>query len=70
MENNNSFKNTIVIALAITIIASVFISGCTYLVRNNNDNYYKTMEECIQKNGSFIPLAKGSSSSICFRSDK
>jgi hypothetical protein len=46
------------------IVVVAGVSGCTYTVTQSNDQYYRTMQQCIDQKGTFVP-GKGNSEAAC-----
>lgn len=60
-------KATIAIALATVLLGGGFVTGCTYVVTENNRQYYETMRQCVESGGSFVPTRGDNSSAACIR---
>lgn len=58
-------KELAIICLCILGVAASGIGGCTYLAAENNRQYYTTMEQCIQRGGTFVPTRGDASSAAC-----
>ena len=60
-------KQMVFFVTAITLVLLSFISGCTYVVTENNRRYYETMQQCTANGGSFIPSKGDNSSAVCIQ---
>ena len=58
-------KGIISVALVCSLVGISGIGGCTYLVRQNNENFYDVMRQCITAGGTFVPTAGGHSNAAC-----
>jgi hypothetical protein len=62
MSDNASFSFT---AAAVLLVVCLGITGCTYMLIDNNRMYYDTMSRCIEQGGTFIPTRTNSSEAAC-----
>jgi hypothetical protein len=62
-------KQVVVIALSVIIVSCSAISGCTYVISEDNRLYAKTMEKCIESGGNFVPNNNGTVST-CIKMNK
>jgi len=60
-------KNTIIVCITLVAVIAGGIGGCTYIVTENNRQYYDTMRQCIDGGGTFVPTNFNSSSAACLR---
>jgi hypothetical protein len=60
-------KNTIIVCITLVAVIASGIGGCTYIVTENNRQYYDTMRQCIDGGGTFVPTTVNSSSAACLR---
>jgi hypothetical protein len=65
--DTKELANTAIIGLCILGVAASGIGGCTYLVAENNRQYYETMTQCISSGGNFVPTKGDGSSAVCIR---
>ena len=58
-QNTNTIDrellHTAIVATTIMLTAVLLISGCIYVVSQNNQAYYDTMRQCLESGGSFVP---------------
>ena len=55
----------VLIGLALVALAGGGIAGCTYVVGENNRQYYDAMHRCMEGGGTWIPVSTGGSSAAC-----
>lgn len=51
-------------AFVVAVVSAFFLIGLMYNVRWSNDQYYATMNHCIEVGGSWIPGPQGTASCI------
>jgi hypothetical protein len=65
MTRDNSLNVAAALVALVTILG---MSGCTYMIMENNRMYYDSMNVCIQNSGTFVPTRGGSSEAVCVMS--
>lgn len=60
-------KGVIIVAIATVLLGTSFVGGCTYVVTENNRQYYATMQQCVESGGTFVPTRGDNSSAACIR---
>ena len=61
----DSLKGVLLVCVTLIVVFGTFVSGCTYVVSHNNARYYDTMQQCMDRGGTFIPTKGDNSSAAC-----
>lgn len=61
---NSEIKQIIAVCITICIVSAMTIAGCTYIITENNAQYYRNQNECITKGGIWVPNT-GNSTAAC-----
>lgn len=60
-------KGVIIVAIAAVLLGTSLVGGCTYVVTENNRQYYETMQQCVSSGGTFVPTRGDNSAAACIR---
>jgi hypothetical protein len=57
--------HVVVAALSMVIMVGSTVAGCTYIVSENNKQYYETLKQCIDNGGSWVPTSNNGTNGTC-----
>jgi hypothetical protein len=64
---DGSVKGIVIMSAVVLLLGTGLVGGCTYVVSENNRQYYETMQQCISSGGTFVPTRGDASSAACIR---